>query len=111
MPESTAENSMKVAEVTLAMILANVVLPTPGGPQKMRLAASSFSICRRSGLPGARRWVWPKNSSRVRGRMRSASGARWSEGLVEGSRLGMKRLMDEMRDARYEMRDARPGSG
>ena len=33
---------MKLAEVTLAMILARVVLPTPGGPQKMRLALSSF---------------------------------------------------------------------
>ena len=26
---------MKLAEVTLAMIFASVVLPTPGGPQKM----------------------------------------------------------------------------
>src|ERR1700679_3285554 len=101
MQERTAENSMKVAEVMLAMILARVVLPTPGGPQKIRLAASSLasdsrlwlSISRRRGLPGARRWDWPKNSSRVRGRMRSASGARCAEGLVAGSRLGAKRLI------------------
>lgn len=26
------------------------------------------------GLPGERRWLWPRNSSRERGRMRAASG-------------------------------------
>ena len=38
MPASTAENSMKSAWVMRAMILASVVLPTPGGPQKMQRA-------------------------------------------------------------------------
>src|SRR6202453_2154647 len=95
MPERTAENSMKVADVRLAMIFASVVLPTPGGPQKMRLAEASFSIWRRNGLPGARRWLWLKNPSRVRGRLPSARGARWAEGLVAGSRLGAKRLIKQ----------------
>ncbi len=35
MPLITAENSMKLALVVSAMILASVVLPTPGGPQKI----------------------------------------------------------------------------
>ena len=38
----------------LAMIWARVVLPTPGGPQKIIEAGSSRSICTRRGLPGAR---------------------------------------------------------
>ena len=61
-----------------AMILARVVLPTPGGPQKIMEAGSSFDRMR-SGLPGAEECSWPTYSSRVRGRMRSASGA-WSGG-------------------------------
>ena len=75
MPLVTAENSMKLALVVSAMILASVVLPTPGGPQKIIELASSRSICTRSGLPGPTRCSWPTNSSRLRGRMRSASGA------------------------------------
>ena len=55
MPLVTAENSMKVALVVSAMILARVVLPTPGGPQKIIELASSCSICTRSGLPGPTR--------------------------------------------------------
>ena len=66
---------MKLALVVSAMILASVVLPTPGGPQKIIELASSRSICTRSGLPGPTRCSWPTNSSRLRGRMRSASGA------------------------------------
>ena len=67
MPERTAENWMKVARVVSAMILARVVLPTPGGPQKIMEAVSSRSICTRSGLPGASRCCWPTNSSRRAG--------------------------------------------
>jgi hypothetical protein len=33
-PLETAESSWKTASVDLAIILANVVLPDPGGPQK-----------------------------------------------------------------------------
>ena len=91
MPESTAENSMKSALVTRAIIFASVVLPTPGGPQKMIEPGSSRSICSRSGLPGPSRCSWPTNSSSVRGRMRSASGVERSGGS-SGRRIGLNKL-------------------
>ncbi len=56
------------------MMFASVVLPTPGGPQKINEPVSSRSIWTRSGLPGPRMCSCPTNSSSVRGRMRSASG-------------------------------------
>src|SRR5436853_580607 len=58
------------------MILASVVLPVPGGPQKIIEVASSLSMATRRGLPRARRGAWPTYSSRVCGRMRSAC---WGE--------------------------------
>ena len=73
-PASTAENSMNSALVIFAMILASVVLPVPGGPQKISEPESSRSICTRRGLPGPIRCSWPAYSSSVRGRMRSARG-------------------------------------
>src|SRR5258708_1308212 len=73
-PESTAENSMNSALVMWAMIWASVVLPTPGGPQKMIDPGSSRSICRRRGFPGARMCSCPTNSSSVRGLIRRARG-------------------------------------
>src|SRR4051812_40953880 len=75
MPDITAENSTKLALVDSAMILASVVFPTPGGPQKIMEPESSRSICTPSGLPGPMRCSWPTYSSSVRGRMRSAKGA------------------------------------
>src|ERR1700686_1711079 len=74
MPARTAENSMDSALVMFAMIFASVVLPVPGGPQKMSDPVSSRSICVRSGLHGPIRCSCPAYSSSVRGRMRSASG-------------------------------------
>src|SRR6202011_224492 len=74
MPARTAENSMKSALVMRAMILARVVLPVPGGPQKIIDVGSSCSICTRNGFPGPTRCSCPTNSSSVRGRIRSASG-------------------------------------
>ncbi len=58
-----------------AMSWARVVLPVPGGPQKMTDDSRSASIRARSGRPGARRWSWPTTSSRVAGRSRAARGA------------------------------------
>ena len=52
MPLSTALNGMNSQLVTRAIELASVVLPTPGGPQRMIEVSSSRSIWRRSGLPG-----------------------------------------------------------
>src|SRR5665213_744409 len=74
-PDITAENSINVDCVCCAMIFASVVFPTPGGPQKTMEAASSRSICSLRGFPGPSRCCCPKNSSSVRGLIRSASGA------------------------------------
>src|SRR2546426_8190290 len=57
------------------MILASVVLPEPGGPQKMHDPTSPRRISSPSALPGPRRFSWPRKPSRVRGRMRAASGS------------------------------------
>ena len=74
MPLVTAEKSMKEALVQLAMMRASVVLPTPGGPQKIMEDTWSVSIRRRSTLPGPNRCVCPTYSSSVAGRSRAASG-------------------------------------
>src|SRR5216684_1338059 len=84
MPESTALKEMKSDLVSRAMRRARVVLPQPGGPQNSMEPMLSDSICLRSGLPGPRSFSWPMNSSRVRGRMRSASG--WLAAGTSGSR-------------------------
>ena len=75
MPASTALNETNRAFVVSAMMRASVVLPVPGGPHRMIDCSRSRSIASRSGLPGASSSSWPTNSSNVRGRMRSASGA------------------------------------
>ena len=54
MPASTALNGTKCALVISAMTRASVVLPVPGGPQRMIDCSRSRSIASRSGLPGAR---------------------------------------------------------
>src|SRR5271166_4065453 len=91
-PASTAENSMNSARVMFAMIFASVVLPVPGGPQKMSDPMSSRLICTRSGLPGPIKCSWPTYSSSVRGRMRSASG-RVASAALPAFGMGWKRLM------------------
>ena len=53
MPASTALNGTKCACVISAMTRASVVLPVPGGPQRMIDCSRSRSIASRSGLPGA----------------------------------------------------------
>src|SRR3989442_4058802 len=89
------------------MILASVVLPEPGGPQKMHDPTSPRRMSSPSALPGPRRFSWPRKPSRVRGRIRAASGAaeRWKR---EGSDTG-----DGRRESGCEMGDAgcapRPG--
>ena len=84
MPDSTALNAMKCARVVAAITRASVVLPVPGGPHRMIDRRRSCSIASRSGRPGASSASWPTKSSRVRGRMRSASGASRSVGGVAG---------------------------
>jgi hypothetical protein len=59
MPLVTALKFTKPDLVRPAMILARVVLPTPGGPQNIMEGTMSFSsICRRI-LPFPNRCSWP----------------------------------------------------
>ena len=74
MPLVTAEKSIKADFVRLAMMRARVVLPTPGGPQKIIEDTMSSSISRRSTFPAPMRCVCPANSSRLCGRRREARG-------------------------------------
>ena len=73
-PAVTAERATKRARVPRAMTLASVVLPLPGGPQKIIEGTTSRSSARRSARPGPSRCSCPTTSSSVRGRMRSARG-------------------------------------
>jgi hypothetical protein len=47
------------ASVRSAMMRASVVLPVPGGPQKMTLPMASFSMSSRSAGPAPSRCSWP----------------------------------------------------
>ena len=73
-PASTAEKVTKRAPTTWAMSSASVVLPVPGGPQRIMEWSRPASSDWRNTLPGPMRWPWPTTSSSVRGRIRSASG-------------------------------------
>ena len=75
MPARTALKAMKWARVTVAIRRAMVVLPVPGGPQRMIDCSVSRSMAARNGRSGASSSRWPTSSSKVRGRIRSASGA------------------------------------
>ena len=63
------------AWVISAMTRASVVLPLPGGPEKITDGKRSASMARRKSFPGPRMCSWPTNSSRESGRIRVASGA------------------------------------
>jgi hypothetical protein len=58
MPDKTAENGMKEARVRPAIKRASVVLPQPGGPQRMSERSSSASMARRSGEVGPKSAAW-----------------------------------------------------
>src|SRR5699024_3960610 len=75
-PPSTAEMARNRASKPSAMRLASVVLPTPGGPQKIMESGRPESKADRRGLPGPSKCAWPTTSSTVRGRKRSTSDAR-----------------------------------
>ncbi len=67
----------------------------PGGPHRIIEWRSPFSIAVRSSRPSPRRCAWPTNSSRLRGRMRSASGAAsrraWRLACSNSSTVGFTR--------------------
>ena len=74
-PDVTALTASKCASETPATNLATVVLPLPGGPHRMNDGILSASIAFRSARSGPRTCCCPTNSSKVRGRTRSAKGA------------------------------------
>ena len=74
-PLVTAEKLMKRALVIRAMTPARVVLPTPGGPQKIMEEMLSCSMSFRSTLPLPSRCCCPTISSKLRGLIRAASGS------------------------------------
>src|SRR5438128_4777321 len=99
-PEKTADRAVKRAPVFSDNNRPNVVLPVPGGPQRIKEGkAPPPSIKRRSTRPSPTRCSWPTNSSRVRGRIRSASGPGTRELAVDeasfmssGNKLSLVRL-------------------
>ena len=107
-PERIAEKKMKWDLVSRAMTWARVVLPQPGGPQKIKDERLSVSIMRRRMRPSPSRCSCPVNSATLRGRMRSARGAfaetGWFRGLSPGEsqRVGvfMGRIPDQFRSRR-----------
>ena len=58
-PEVTALTGRKGALVVVAMMRASVVLPEPGGPQRMIDESRSASIALRSSVPGPTTCSWP----------------------------------------------------
>ncbi len=78
-PAVIADNSTKRRPDDRAMAWASVVLPVPGGPQRMTEAADaddeeSVVASVTNGDPGRSKCPWPATSSRLVGRMRTASG-------------------------------------
>ena len=74
-PENTADKAMNSQAKAWAVSRASVVLPTPGGPQKIMECGLPDSKASRKGLPAPKRCDCPTTSSRLRGRNNSASGA------------------------------------
>ena len=77
-PALVADSSSKCDRVAWAMMWASEVFPVPAGPHRITDRSSSASISARRALPGPSTCPCPTNSSRVRGRIRAASGASWS---------------------------------
>ncbi|QNG74488.1 hypothetical protein EIELFIGP_03334 [Stenotrophomonas maltophilia] len=87
-PDSTAEMARNSASAYSASSSASVVLPQPGGPHRIIECTRPDSTARRSALSGASRRFCPTISSRVRGRMRSASGRMCSRSTLSRSGPG-----------------------
>ena len=73
-PEVTADSVKNGRSSCVAITLARVVLPTPGGPHRMNDGTLPASTKRRNTPPGPTKWVCPTTSSNVRGLSRSAKG-------------------------------------
>src|SRR5699024_11887072 len=72
--EKTADSEINSQSNSVAIKLASVVFPTPGGPQKIIEGGSPDAIASKSGFPGERRCSCPTTSAKVFGRAKSASG-------------------------------------
>ena len=70
-----ADTSTNSDSVRSAIIWASEVLPVPAGPNRMTELRESLSMAVRSQLPSPTAACCPTNSSRLRGRMRTARGA------------------------------------
>src|SRR4051795_10012736 len=89
-----AEKVTNCARVVLAMIRASVVLPEPGGPQKIIDGMRSVSIALRRKRPCASSSPRPTTSSSDFGRTRSGRGASLE---AEGSGgVVSKRVIDSL---------------
>src|SRR5690606_30963584 len=87
-----------------------VVLPVPGGPHRISDIGASLSTSRRSGVSGPSKCRWPTTSSRVRGRIRTASGSRTRRApgsAAESNRLSTTPTLPS--GAPYRRRTAVPG--
>ena len=73
-PEKTADSAMNSCPKAFAVSRASVVLPTPGGPQRIIECGCPDSNASRSGLSGPSRCFCPITSSSVAGLSSSASG-------------------------------------
>ena len=73
-PENTAEMPTKRRPTASASSRAMLVLPVPGGPQRMRLDSVPAATMRPMAPSGPVRCDWPTTSDSARGRRRSASG-------------------------------------
>ena len=90
-PENTAESWTKCSPARAASNRAIVVLPTPGGPHRIREASEPRSSMRVSVPSGPSRWSWPTTSSNSRGRSRSARGLAARTSGVSGTISGPNR--------------------
>ena len=79
---------------------ASVVLPVPGGPQRISEWSRPSSSARRSTLPGPMRCSWPTTRPACAGRIRSASGG--------GRQDAGRRRVEEIHAALYAATPARP---
>ena len=73
-PEVTADRVKSLRSSAVATSLASVVLPTPGGPQRMNEGTLPVSMNLRNTPCGPTRCSCPMYSSKVRGRNLSANG-------------------------------------
>ena len=114
-PDVTAERVKKGRSSCEATILARVVLPTPGGPQRMNEGTFPVSKNLRKTPFGPTRCSCPMYSSRERGRRRSARGILGMALRIYGVKIGKNRvflpIQSGLRNRFYGLRGLRGVSG